>query len=439
MLGTLLACSVVLRGDGPAEWPRIFGPDPHSGAAVTDADVPIRWSETENVRWKTPVDGTGWSSPVVCAGRIYVTTAVPERSVQSTTAEATRSLRMVALDAESGEVVVDAGVFRQPPGELVEIHGKNSHASPTVLAETSGETPRLFVHFGPHGTACLRPDGTAVWKTQVPAYLSQHGNGGSPELFRTADGDVLVICCDGRDQQFVVGLSAKTGELLWRTDREADPSRGFSFGTPVPVEVRGRTLAVCQGSGVVMALDPADGSEVWRFRYGSGYSVVPRPAYHAASGTLLVCSGFGDKTLYGIDPDGAGDITNTNLRWSMDQQVPQSPTPVLAGNRLYMASDRGVLTCVDVADGSVVFRERLGGNFSGSPLLTTAAGEDAPDGRLYWPAEDGTTTVTAVGDEYRELATNRLGGEGERLFATFAVVEDDLIIRTENAVYRIGR
>ena len=427
----LLLTVLTLAPAGDCPWPRIFGPDRRGGAAVTDADVPLEWSEEEAIRWKTPVAGVGWSSPVVCGGRVWVTTAVAETAVASATDEAVRSLRLVGLDAETGAAAVDRELFRQTPGELVEVHGKNSHASPTVVADESTGELRLFVHFGPHGTACVRADGSEVWSTRVPAYLSQHGNGGSPALFDTAGGGVLVVCCDGRDEQFVVGLSAATGGLLWRTDREADPSRGFSFGTPMPVEVGGRTLAVCQGSGVVMALDPADGSEVWRARYGSGYSVVPRPAYHAGSGLLLVCSGFGDKTLYAIDPTGTGDVTDTHVRWSLDQQVPMSSTPVLSGDRLWMASDRGVLTCVNAADGSVVYRERLGGNFSASPLLTTAGG-----GRIYWPAEDGAVTVIAAGDALEVLAENRLA-EG-RLFATFAVAGEDLVIRTENGVYRVG-
>ena len=432
-MSTALFLAVGLLPCDDCPWPRVFGPDRQSGAAVTDADVPLEWAEGRSVRWKTPVVGTGWSSPVVCGGRVYVTTAVPDRAVQSPTEAAERSLRLVALDAETGEVAIDEEIFRQPPGELVEIHGKNSHASPTPLVV--GED--VIVHFGPHGTARVRPDGSTVWKTRVPAYLSQHGNGGSPELFQTDAGPVLVICCDGRDTQFVVGLSAETGAKLWRTDRDADPSRGFSFGTPMPVSVGGRTLAVCQGSGVVMALDPADGAEVWRFRYGSGYSVVPRPAYHAGTRTLLVCSGFGDGTLYAIDPDGSGDITDTNLRWSLNKQVPHSPTPVLVDERLYMASDRGVLTCVNVTDGSVVYRERLGGNFSASPLYTSAASPQAPGGRIYWPAEDGTVTVTPAGDTFATLATSRLSDASDRLFATPAVLGEDLIMRTESAVYRV--
>ena len=421
MLTALLFC---LSAD-PA-WPRVFGPDLTRGAAVTDADVPVTWSETQNVRWKAPVAGTGWSSPVVLGGRIYVTTAVPQTEVQSTTDKATRSLRLIGLNAETGETEVDAEVFTQPPGDLVEIHGKNSHASPTPLV-VGGD---LVVHFGPHGTARVRPDGEVVWRATVPPYAAQHGNGGSPELF----GDVLVVCCDGRDEQFVVGLSAETGELLWRTDRGLDPGRGFSFGTPVPIEVDGERLAVCQGSGAVMALDPQTGAEVWRVRYGEGYSVVPRPAYDAATQTLYVCSGFGDKSLYAVDVTGTGDVTDTHVKWSTDQQVPQSPTPVLVGDRIYMASDRGVLTCLDAADGTAVFRQRLGGNFSASPLYTSAGG-----GRMYWSDESGKTTVIAAADEYKELAVNEVGVGPTRLYATFAVFGDDLILRTDKAMYRIGR
>ena len=175
-----------------SDWTEFRGP---TGQGHSDAvDLPTTWSEDENIAWKVDLPGNGWSSPVVAGGRIYVTAAVP---VDDKT-PLQHSLRVLCLSATDGKTIWDVEVFQHSADEKIEVHNKNSHASPTPILEGD----RLYVHFGPHGTACLKTDSTIIWKNTDLLYAPQHGNGGSPAIA----GDVMVICCDGKDQRFVTGL-----------------------------------------------------------------------------------------------------------------------------------------------------------------------------------------------------------------------------------------
>ncbi len=389
------------------DWPGFRGP---TGQGVAPAESwPVAWSETENVTWKVPLTGLAWSSPAVVGNRIYATTAV-----ESSPAE--YELGVTCLDRELGNEIWHQDVFHQ--SGPVQIHDKNSHASPTPLIEED----RLYIHFGPHGTACLTLDGETLWQTNELVYEPRHGNGGSPAI---AD-DLLVIACDGMDQQFVVGMEKATGHIRWRMDRNMNPTKGFSFSTPLIIEVNGGLQAVCPGSEAVFAYNPVDGSEIWRMRYPEGYSVVPRPIF--GDGLVFVCSGYNTPTLYAIDPTGSGDITDTHVRWSTDRNMPHNPSPVYADGLLFTVSDGGIASCLDAQTGEVHWQERIGGNFSASPSLA--------DGRLYLQDENGLCTVVAASAEFQELSSNALD-PAERTFASYAFSDGAIFLRSEGHLYRI--
>lgn len=396
---TLVAAA---RGD----WPEFRGP---AGDGLATGPLPRQWSDTENVAWKTPVAGLGWSSPVVHSGRVYLTTATETEGDG-------RSLRLVCLDATTGAGIWDRELFVQ--AGPVKIHPKNSHASPTPLV--AGD--RIVAHFGPHGTACVSPAGDVLWKRTL-AYAPTHGNGGSPALA----GDVLVICCDGADEQYVVGLDLATGEVRWRTDRDTDPVKGFSFATPLVTRVAGAAQAICPGSDAVFAYDPATGQELWRVDYPGGYSVIPRPVH--AAGLVFVGSGYDKPVLYAIDPTGRGNVTATHVRWKLDRGAPHTPSVVVVGEELFCVSDNGVATCLDARTGEERWRERLGGNFSASPLHA--------DGIVYFQNEAGEAILVKAAPTFEEVARNRIGA-GERTFASYAVDGPAVLLRTESALYRIG-
>lgn len=413
---TVAACLAVTTGTGTwrvagaGDWPEFRGPTGQGLAGEDSASIPLTWSDTDNVRWKTPIDGLAWSSPVVVDGRVFLSTAVPGDRAPS------QALMAVCLDADSGVTLWRTELFRQT-GE-VEIHGKNSHASPTPIVEEG----RIYVHFGPHGTACLSVGGDVLWKMQDLPYGPRHGTGASPAIA----GDVLVIPCDGWDVQYVAGVEKATGKIRWKVERNADASKGFSFATPLVIGVQGRQQAVCPGSGAVVAYDPATGDELWRVRYGDGYSVIPRPLY--AHGLVYVCTGYGQPSLLAIDPTGSGDVTETHVRWETQRGVPHSASPLIVGEELYMVSDQGVASCLDARTGRRHWQERLGGNFSASPVGTA--------GRIYFQDENGTATVVQTGTEFVELGRSRWG-DGGRTYASYAVSNGALFLRSETHVYRV--
>lgn len=405
----LLGSALAIAGD----WTEFRGPT-RQGLADTNR-LPLTWSESENITWKISIAGLAWSSPVVQDGRIYLTTAVP----QGTGSQPPQSLRVLCLDAASGKTLWDVEALRHSGGGDVEMHGKNSHASPTPLLEGD----RVYAHFGPHGTACLDiGDGDIVWTSEELKYKPTHGTGGSPALA----GDVLVICCDGHDAQFVAALDKNTGDVRWKTLRDTNPQKGFSFCTPRILEAGGRMQAVCPGSDAVFSYDPQTGEEIWRVRYGSGYSVVPRPV--VGHGMVYVCSGFGDGRLLAIEPTGTGDVTDTHVKWDVKKGVPKTPSPVLVGNEIYLVDDRGIATCLDAITGEQHWQERLGGNFSASPTATV--------NRVYFQDENGTTIVVKASPQFEKLATNQLAS-GERTFASFAIVDNAILLRSEKHLYRI--
>jgi outer membrane protein assembly factor BamB len=391
------------------DWPEFRGPtgQGHSPAGR----VPVRWSATENVAWQVPVPGAGWSSPVLVAGRLYLTTAV------SAGDEANLSLRVLCLDATDGKVRWDTEVFT--PARPGSRHGKNGFASPTPIARDG----RLYVHFGHLGTACLDLAGQVLWRQADLGYSPVHGNGGSPALV----GDRLFFSCDGAENPFVVALDAKSGKKLWQTVRDTPAKRKFSFSTPLAIEVDGRSQVISPGSGAVCAYDPADGRELWRARYGEGYSVITRPVF--GHGLLFVSSSYDRPVVYAVRPAGAqGDVTDSHVAWTHAKGAPNTPSTILVGDELYFVSDAGIATAVEAKTGKVRWSERLGGDFSASPVFA--------DGRLYFQNETGTGYVVKPGQTYELLAKNDLG---ERTLASYAVDDGALFIRGEKHLFRIGK
>lgn len=402
---TLVSLAASARAEN---WPDFRGP---TGQGLSESrGLPLKWSDTENVAWKQEVPGLGWSSPVVVDKRIYLTTAVPAES------SGDQELRALCLDAGNGQIVWNTLVFEQRGADAPAIHGKNSHASPTPLVQGK----RLYVHFGHQGTACLDLRGRVIWRNSELKYPPVHGNGGTPVLVQ----DRLVFSCDGGDDPFVVALSAKKGEVVWKTPRDVETSKKFAFSTPLLITVGGQPQVVSPGAGMVGAYDPRDGREIWRVRY-DGYSVIPRPVF--GHGLVFIGTGYDSPSVLAIRPDGTGDVTDTHVAWTVAQAAPHSPSLLLVGDALYMVSDRGVASCLDAKSGEKIWQERIGGNFSASPVYA--------DGRIYLQSEDGVGTVIQAGTAFEQLATNPLN---ERTLASYAISDGSIFIRSDKHLFRIG-
>jgi outer membrane protein assembly factor BamB len=322
------------------------------------------------------------------------------------------SLRALAFDAESGREVVNVEVFRIRSTDLS--NPKNSHASPTPVVDGD----RVYVHFGAEGTAALTTSGDIVWKARLP-YKSQHGNGGSPVLY----GDLLILSCDGSDDAFVVALDKRTGKVRWKTPRRQPFDQAYS--TPLVIRVGNRDEVVSVGAFRAAAYDPQSGTEIWRVSYGDGFSNVPRPVY--GRGLVYIATGFQEPSLLAVRADGTGDVTRTHIAWTRQRAAPLTPSPLLAGDELYIVNDVGIASCLNAKTGEAYWVQRLGGNYSASPLLV--------DGRIYFLSEEGAATVIATGKEFRKLATNVVDGE---TLASMAVSDGSIFIRTDSQLYRIG-
>ena len=390
------------------DWPQFRGPTGQGHA--TERGLPLEWSETTNIVWKAPVPGLGWSSPTVANGRVWLTTVVESKERRG---RMSASLRALAFDVATGRELVNVEVFRLDDAGYV--NPKNSRASPTPIVDGD----RVYVHFGAEGTAALSTSGEILWTTHL-RYESQHGNGGSPTLYR----DLLIINCDGNGgDAYVVALDTASGKPRWKTARRRPADQAYS--TPLVITVGQQDQLVSVGAYRAAAYDPLTGQEIWRVSYGDGFSNVPRPVF--GQGLVFIATGFQTPALMAVRPDGKGDVTRTHVAWTITRGAPYTPSPLLVGNDLYYVSDTGVLSLADAASGQIVWQQRLGGNYSASPVFA--------DGRIYFQSEEGMTTVIAPGREFRRLASNRLDGA---MLASMAVSGGSFFIRSDSHLYRIA-
>ena len=432
LLSTALTSGIALAEALPS-WSQWRGPA-GQGHAPAAKDLPLAWSESENVAWKTPLEGKGWSSPVLADGRLWLTTAVETPLSEAEKAERLAnvenssslqvsgpvSLRAVCLDATSGKALHDIELFRQSQPDP--IHSLNSYASPSPILDGG----RLYCHFGTNGTACVEAaSGEILWTHTLQKIKHENGAGGTPVLFENR----LIFDCDGSDQQYIVALDTATGEVAWKTERSGErnpePQLKKAYGSPIVTEIDGRTVVLSTGADWLYAYDPTDGRELWKQAYGVlGFSIVPRPI--VGHGMAFISTSFMQPELLAVKLP-SGDAL-PEIAWRVKKSVPNIPSPILVGDEIVMVSDKGVATCLDADSGEVRFSERLGGNFCSSPLYA--------DGRIWVGNREGQTFILTPGKEFHVEATNQLDGE---IMATPIAVGPALFLRTDKAVYRIEK
>lgn len=420
-----LALLALAPGAASAEtgWPDFRGPW-QNGHVVAPGDstpvgLPLTWSETEHVKWKTPIPFKGWSSPVVMEGKVWLTTATEEGN----------DFYGIAVDAATGQVLFNAKLFHSDNPEPLG-NGVNCYASPSAVVEPG----RVYLNFGSYGTACMNTlNYEILWQRQDMPCRHYRGPGASPILWK----DFLILTFDGADYQYVTALNKNTGETVWKTARttkwhdfddqgvvisEGDLRKGFS--TPIVVEAGGRSLLLSPGSSAAFAYDALTGEEVWSLPR-VGHTPAPRPVFR--DGLAYLFNGRGPTELMAVRAEGSGDISATNVAWKLEgPTLPQEPSPILVDDLFFMISNNGVISCLEAATGNTVWSERVGGNYVTSPIYA--------DGRLYFCSIQGKTHVIRAGRAYESLAVNELE---EGFMASPAVVGKALFLRSKTHLYRI--
>ena len=411
----LVAAALAASAHPHAQWPQFRGPEGNGVAAGTP---PLNWSESEHVKWRRPVRGRAWSSPVVLGSQVWLTTATEDG----------RKLAALALDAATGKILFDLDLFSVERPQYA--HPFNSYASPTPAAEPG----RVYVTFGSPGTAAIdTATGKVLWTRRDLECNHFRGAGSSPVIFE----NLLLMHFDGSDVQYLVALDKRTGRTVWRTDRsvdfqdvgpdgrvQADGDFRKGFATPQVVTTSSGPVMVSLGSKAAYGYDPRTGRELWRLVERSTHSPSTRPV--AGNGLVYFPTGWATGVLLAVKPDGRGDVAASHVVWRATRAVPNKPSVLLVGDLVFMVSDTGVVSCLDAMSGAYLWQSRVDGEYSASPLLA--------GGRVYLFNEEGKTTVIEAGRKFRVLAQNQLG---DGFMASAAVDGNAFILRSRSAVYRI--
>jgi len=417
-----------LVGADPSSWPQFRGPD-GQGHAVSAMGLPPSWNENENIVWKCPLPGRGWSSPVMLGHEIWLTAAMEEPISEAEKAERLKgntnsqplivagklSLRALCVNRQSGRLIHNVELLVEPRPQPT--HSTNTFASPTPVLEEG----RLYCHFGSYGTACLdTATQRVVWTNRDLVIQHENGPGSSPVVW----GDYVIFHCDGSDAQFIAALDKRTGKLAWKTARSgamnAEPQLKKCYGTPLVVELSGKSQLLSPAADWLYSYDPATGRELWKLPYEKlGFSIAPRPV--VGHGLLYMCTSFTQSEVLAIELN-----EKPKIAWRFARQAPQVPSPLLVGDELYLIGDKGIATCLDAKTGAIHWTERLPGNYYASPLFA--------DGRIYFFNREGRSTAIAPSKTFYMLGTGQLDGP---ICASPAAIGQALYIRTEKSLYRV--
>ena len=419
----LAACTTIALA---ADWPQFRGPA--STGVIDDSRLPETWSATENVAWKTPIPGLGWSSPIIAHGRVYVTSVISAKDVEAPKKglyfggerpipkDEHRAI-VYSVDLKTGKIVWEKEVWRGIP--TFSRHLKNSFASETPTADSE----RIYAHFGQLGLFCFDKSGKLLWTHKLESVNTRYGWGtaSSPVLH---EGRIYFVN-DNDSKSYVTALDKKTGAVIWKVERDEKSN----WATPYVWKHEGRTEIITPGTGKTRSYD-LDGKLLWEF---GGMSSISIPTPFSKFGLLYVTSGYvGDQNrpVYVIKPGAKGDITlpkgetkSEAIEWYLPQAGPYNPSPIIYGDVYYTLLDFGFLTAHDARTGKVIYgKQRIDPNptaFTASPW--------AANGKLFALSEDGDTYVLQTGPEFKVLAKNSLD---EMCMSTPAYADGNLVIRT---------
>lgn len=444
-LASSLFALTALRAETSPDWPMWRGSTGTGSAA--GATPPLRWSDTQNVKWKTKIPGLGYSTPIIWKDRVYLLTAVqtnedaPQAAKSEPAADASpapgkksgrggkggfgggpaptkvHEWTVLALDRATGKIAWQKTARREVPHEGH--HATNSFASASPM--TDGE--HLYVPFGSRGFYCYDLQGNLKWEKDLGDMRTRmgFGEGASPALA----GDHLVVHWDHEGGSFIVALNKKTGAEVWRKPRD----ESSSWSTPLVVQHEGRHQVIVPATKATRSYDAKTGELLWEAAGLTG-NVIPMPV--TGHGLVYVMSGFRGYSIQAIKLSSRGDVTDTdNIVWSRKRAAPYVPSPVLSGERLYMIkSNEPFLTCLNALTGEPHYEDqRLEGarTIYSSPL--------AANGHIYLASREGTVLVIKDSPTYELVATNKMN---EGIDASPVALGKDLFLRGHEHLFCIS-
>ncbi len=396
---------------GAENWPCFRGAT-RQGIS-NEKNLPVEWSDANNIVWKTPIPGRGWSSPIVWGDRIYLTTATEEGTC----------LRLVRIARQAGTIVWDREILKQKAGHK---HANNSYATSTPV--TDGEN--VYVLAADGSIAAVSNEGDVVWTNREFKYYSEHGLGVSPVLYK----ELVIIPFDWSskeerevgwqkpwDKAFIWALDKNTGQVKWKAGR--GQSR-IAHVTPNILSEGGTEQLISPAGDVIQGFDLTTGERIWTAKtFGEG--VVPSVVI--GDGLIYQTSGFPKKILHTVHTGGKGDVTETHMAWETDKDVSTIPSMLYVKPYLYTLTEGGVVRCLKADTGEQLWKKRLPGRYSASPVFA--------DGKIYFLSEQGRATVIEAGPEFKRIAQNDLK---EKCVASIAISQGNIFIRTEKNLFCIG-
>jgi len=420
LLVLVLTCSLCGAADN---WPHWRGPN--ADGTALEANPPLTWSATDNVKWKVPIPGEGAATPIVWGNRVFVLSAVetgriaenppkPYPGDKTVPPPNIYEFTIFCFDAGTGDQLWKKIACEKPP--VSGHHPTNTYAagSPT----TDGQ--RLYVSFGSQGIYCYSLDGEFLWKRDLGTMRTRLGWGEASTPL--VHGESLIVPWDQEDQSRVIVLDAATGKTRWEQERD-EPT---NWATPQAAEYSGKTQLILTGTNRIRSYDLATGDLIWQAG-GMTVNAIPSPLIH--NDVAYVMSGYKGSLALAIPLSATGDVTDSDtILWKHTRSTPYVPSPIVVGNQIYFtASNRGILTSLSIKSGTTVYgpvRLEDLGNIYASPVATKD--------RIYFTGRDGTTVVIRPGKSLKILATNHLG---EPVDASPAIAGNRMYIRSASSLF----
>lgn len=424
IVGLLVGASCPLYADN---WPQWRGPE--GNGISREAGLPVAWAEGSGVVWKCPLPEWGNSTPAIWGEAVFLTSHVDDRR-----------LLLLKINKTAGQIEwtreVGAGsCLRGPSGSYrgqQKFHNDHNLATPSPV--TDGQL--VVVHFGNGDLAAYDFDGKQLWKRNLQEdhgkYTIWWGHGNNPVLYQNLVISVCMqdSCRDVQDEpapSYVVAHDKQTGKQRWKTMRmtEAVQENCDAYTTPIFRQAGGRTEMVVMGGQMLDAYDPATGKRLWYLPGLVGNRLIPSPV---AAGELIYATQGMQRALLAVKPGGEGQRSRQDVVWEFDQGTSDSPTPVVAGEWLFMVTNNGIARCLDANTGRVLWKERLKGEYRASPL--------AAEGRIYFLNISGLATVISAAPRFDRLTENQLD---DRTVASPATSDGKLFVRGRKWLYCLSR